>query len=836
MASDLRGAVASVCCLALLVAAVVGGGSFVTLSAPASGEAWGPAYGANDGSVAATVADLGGARRVENPYGRATVRYDAHGVPHITASNERALAFAVGYVQARDRLFQMDLQRRLMEGNLSAAFGARAIESDRFHRKMGFDAAANASWRRIQGTEAAAGVRAYTAGVNRYIGTRPLPFEFRANDYEPTRWTPQDTLIVGKLIQWDLTGDFRDLRQQTIRQAFPDRRDAIAELYPDQLAHDDAIVDNAVGGQRNDLAEPRPQLVEGVDSAGLESLYAELRPYQSPTDIGSNSWVVSGRYTASGKPIVANDPHLSLTVPPVWYEQHLRVQDGNGESLDVRGVAFPGVPTVVIGSNDEIAWGFTNVGADQTDLYTYERPSTGTYRYEGAVREFQTHTETIPVKDGPDRTVTIRRTVHGPYLSRETPQGRVGVAVSWVGLGDTRESVAVYRLNHADDLEQVRRIMRQFDGPTQNFVAADIEDGGTYFRLTGRYPVRRIDNRSVPGDRLFDGTAARMEWPGFEPYGRTNWTKFHDYGTVPEIRNPGYVATANQRTMDDPPFYIAHSPRYADPYRGERIYELLDRRAQSDQPITMEYVRRIQQDVHSEAAEDFVPVIENAEGRMDPRTRAAADTLTGWEYNMTRDSRAALLFALWLDHYRNATFGDEFRSRGLGESYFPHDYTLRQLPPDSRWFDDVRTSGRERRADIAARALREAVAEAEREGWETYGDYNRLDLNHPFPLAFLDYPERPMDGSPYTIANFRAQRATQAGSSWRMLVTGDSSLGIVPGGQSANPYSPHYHSQLDEWATGGYKTMARETAGDVEIRFVAAAEASEGGQDGGDGS
>jgi penicillin amidase len=831
MVSDIGGAIASLCCLALLVSAGIGGGSFVSLSAPASGAAWEPAYGANDGSVASEAADLAGPREIENPYGDATVRYDEHGVPHVEASNERALAFAVGYVQARDRLFQMDLQRRLMAGNLSAAFGERALESDRFHRRMGFDDAANASWQRIRDTKTGAGVRAYTAGVNRYMDTRPTPFEFRANDYEPTRWTPQDTLIVGKLIAWQLTGDFRDLETRSVRRAFPDRRDEIDRLYPDQLDHDDAIIDNAAGGDRNDLARPRPAPVGGTEAGGTQALYESLRPYQSSPGLGSNSWVVSGRYTLDGSPIVANDPHLSLMVPPVWYEQHLTVRGESGDSLDVRGVAFPGVPTVVIGSNDDIAWSFTNVGADQTDLYRYERPSEDTYRYQGETREFETHNETIPVKDGRDRTVRIRRTVHGPFLSRETPQGRVGVTVSWVGLGDTRESVAIYELNRARNLDEVRAAMRRFDSPTQNLVAA-VSDGGTYFRLTGRYPVREVDGRSVEGDRIFNGSAARMEWPGFEPYGRTDWSAFHDYEAVPEVRDPGYLATANQRTMDDPPFYIAHSPRYADPYRGERIDELLDRRARNGTAITTDYTKRVQRDVHSEAAEDFVPLVGNATDRMDLETRSAADTLADWDHNMTRDSRGALLFALWLDHYRNATFGDEFRSRGLDESYFPKDNTLARLPADSRWFDDVRTDRRERRSAVAARALREAVAEADREGWDTYGDYNRLDMDHPFPLSFLDYPERAMDGSPYTVSNFRSQRSTQAGSSWRMIVTGDTAFGVIPGGQSGNPYSPHYSSQLDAWAAGEYRPMPLRSQGERELVFVR----SDGADDGGDDS
>ena len=856
MPSDLVQAAVSLLCLALLVGAAVGGGSFVSLSAPVSGEAWGPAYGAKDGSVASSAADaVTGPRRIENPYGEATVRYDEWGVPHIEASNERALYYAVGYVQARDRLYQMDLQRRLMEGNLSAAFGARALDSDRFHRRMGFDDAANASWRRIQGTDTGGGVRAYTEGVNRFIDSRPLPVEFRVNGYEPTRWTPQDTLIVGKLIAWQLTGDFADLKQRTIARKFAsDRRQRVRELYPRQLDHGSAIVDRRQGG---DLRPSEPVAGSsmsddgtaaanggetaaslrsgGAASAGVGALYDSLAPHEPAPYLGSNSWVVSGEHTRSGSPIVANDPHLSLNVPPVWYEQHLRVTGDGGESMDVRGVAFPGVPTVVIGGNDQVSWGFTNVGADQVDLYTYTRPSEDTYVHDGEVREIQEHTETIPVADGRDREVTIKRTVHGPLLERETASGTASVGVAWVGLGDTRESRAIYRLNKAGDLDEVREVMRRFDSPTQNFVAADTQDGGTYFRITGRYPIRKTDNRTVRGDRVFNGSKGQGEWPGYEPYGRTNWTTFHDYDDVPEVRNPGYLATANQRTMDDPPFYIAASERYADPYRGDRIYELLEQRTGADRPVTRQFVKRMQRDVHSAAAEGFTPIILDAREEMGPDARAAADSLDGWDYNMTADSRQALLYRLWLDHYRNETFSDEFGARGLDESYYPHDYRLQTLPANSSWFDDRTTSERERRADIAARAMRQAVREADREGLETWGEYNRLDLNHQFPLSFLDYPERPMDGAPYTVKNFRSQRGTQAGSSWRMVAADGGSAAIIPGGQSGNPYSPHYDDQLDPWAEGRYKPMTREMVGDRELLFVTSS-GDDDSDDGGDGS
>jgi penicillin amidase len=831
MRDDFIGAGVAVVCAALLVLSGVFAGGFLSLAAPFSGEVWGPAYGANDGSVADTAARTAlGPRHIENPYGTATVRFDGDGVPHVTASNERALAFAVGYVQARDRLFQMDLQRRLMAGNLSAAFGAQAVESDRFHRKMGFEDAAAASWEAVEGTESGDAISAYTAGVNRYVETNPLPLEFRLNDYEPTRWEEEDTLLVGKLIAWQLTGDFRDVRQEVVDRRLP----GAASLYPDQLRHRSAIVDRAVGGDV--VAGESASMPTDVDGAAagdtgdavgdLSGLYDSLAKYQSEPGIGSNSWVVSGEHTASGNPIVANDPHLSLTVPPVWYEQHL-VVEGQGEpSLDVRGVAFPGLPVVVIGQNQDVAWGFTNVGADQTDLYSYVRPDENTYLYQGEVREIERTTETIQVKDGENAEVTIERTVHGPLLEREGEE----LAVSWLGLAGTREAMGIRGLNYAEDIGDVDEAVRLMDSPTQNIVAAD-RDGSTYFRITGRYPIRTVDGERTHGQQVFNGSAGHGEWVGWEPYGQADWDGegFVPYDRVPHVEDPEYLATANQRTMDDPPFYISYSPGYADPYRGQRIYNRLEDHIEDGEPVDLDFNQQLQRDVRSAAARQLVRVVLNSTDAMEPETHAAALELEDWRGRMRRGSEPALVYALFRDHYRNATFYDEYNPEGLGESYYPKYSTLARLPEDSEWFDDVRTPERETRADIVALAVRRALEEREERELETYGDYNVVDLDHPFPVAALDYPEAPTDGSLFTVSNFRGSRGTQAGSSWRMVATfGEPSAGIIPGGQSGNYFSPHYHDQLGKWREGKYRELTFEVRGTLELRFTEE-------DDGGDG-
>ena len=772
---------------ALLVVAGVLGGSYLSLAAPFSGDA----------------------TTVENPYGEATVRYDDAGVPHVEASNERALYYAVGYVQARDRLWEMDLQRRLMGGTLSAAVGDAAVESDRFHREMDFRGAAEASWAALEDTEFGPLVEAYTGGVNRYIDAGSLPVEFRLNDYEPNRWTPVATLLVDKQISWSLSGDFRDLEAGVLESKLGG--EATSELYPDRLPHDAPVL-------RTEWNATAANASNGSALADYDALYESLRDYQREPGIGSNNWVVSGNLTAGGRPLLANDPHLTLTVPPVWYEMRLTLTGGDG--YDVRGVTFPGVPSVIVGQNRNVAWGVTNVGADVTDLYRYETPTNETYVYDGETRPFETEAQTIGVKGGDDVSVTVRKTVHGPYLERETPDGPVGLAVAWTGLTGTKEALAIHDFNRADSVEAVEEAARNFDSPTQNLVAMDA-GGNTLYRATGKYPYRYTDGEVVRGDRVFDGSAGEGEWRGFTPFGQSSWEGFVPYERVPHVRNADYVASANQRTADRPGFYLSTSGRYADPYRGARIYELLDRRAESGEPMDRAFMRTVQRDVYSKAAEGFVPGVLDSRSQTSDATREWAAPLESWDYNMTADSEAALAFALFREEVRNATFYDEYHPKGLDAGYYPHLSVVRALPDDSEWFDDVRTAERETRADAYAEAMARARERADEEGWETYGDYNRLDLDHPFPVGYLDYPERPMDGSPYTLFNFRVEGSMQAGSSWRMVSTwtGDS-LGVVPGGQSGNPFSPHYHDQLDEWADGEYRPMTFDSPGGVDIRFV----------------
>jgi len=787
--------------------------------APLSGDVWG-------------AATAGKSERVATPYGRATVRYDDAGVPTVEADDELSLYFAVGYVHAADRLFEMDLIRRRMRGTLSAAVGERTVDSDRFHRQMDFAAAAEASWRAVEDTPTGDAMRAYAAGVEAQRTSEPLPLEFRLLDYEPAAWTPVDSMLVEKQISWGLTGSFRSLRRSVAADALDES--AAATLYPERMDHDVPILGDergdATGAATGGSAAAAVAPPDGADRA---SLSAWLASFESEPGIGSNSWLVSGEHTASGLPMLANDPHLNLMAPPVWYQMHQR-----RPGMRVRGVTFPGVPFVVIGENDAGAWGFTNAGADVLDTYTYETRD-GEYRYGDEWRAFDTDEQTIAVSGGDDRAVTVRKSVHGPVLEREGE--RVGVA--WTGLQASRTAIAVHELDRSGGRDEALAALRKFDTPTQNAVYADRE-GDTAYWVTGLIPARESGDadggddtggdgseKAVRGDRVFDGSAREGEWPGYEPYGEpdfeTGWIPFDE---KPGVRDPDYVATANQRIVDDPDRYLGEG--YAAPFRARRIYDLLDERAASDDPVDFEYMRRVQRDVVDERARLFVPVILDARDALDETPRAAADRLAEWDFRMDRDSRAALVFELFVGRYREAVFGPVFEAAGLDDSHYPNDWVLLTLGPQSRWFTDPPAGGisARERSEVVATALTEAVAEIDDEDYDTYGDYNRTVIDHPFDLAFLNYPRLPTDGSPATVRNFRKESGV--GSSFRLLarVDGDPSLGMIPGGNDGEYFSDHYSTLLKPWADGEYRPLVATSEGAPDIRF----DAGDGDGGGGD--
>jgi penicillin amidase len=781
-----------------IAAAVLGGVTGAATLSPA--ESYLDRFAALSGPVWERATGRAGGT-VESPYGEATVTYDEYGVPTIAAEDELAGYFAIGYTQGTDRLFQMDLFRRQLRGELSAVVGEATLESDRFHRRLNFSKAARVTWERLQGTEAEAPVRAFVEGVNAAREREALPIEFGLLEYEPDPWTPADTLLMEKQISWGLTGSFRTLRQATLADTLDS--ELFAELFPDRFEHDAPIIREDIAGEVWGRAPdgrgttPAGQQAQDIATALDPEEVARLSSFESPPGIGSNSWVVGAEYTESGRPLMANDPHLTLTVPPLWYEQRHEFP-----TRTVHGVTFPGVPFVIIGRNQAGGWGVTNTGADVIDFYRYEVDG-DTYRHGDEYRRFETREEEIAVADGPDETLTVRETVHGPMITREGQS----VAVAWTGMTGTATALAVYRMAKSEGREDVLEAARDFDLPTQNLVYAD-RDGGTLYHATGRIPRRVVDGEAVYGDRVFDGSAREAEWEGFTPFGQSSWSGFVPFEEKPAVIDPDWIGTANQRVLDDPRHPI--STRYSDPFRAirldERLRELTDRG-----DVTPADMRELQRDTLDHRARLLVPAILEA---ATADQQAFVDPLEDWDYHMGVSSGAALVFdAVWRA-YREELYADAFSERGLeDETYWPADWVTATLPADAAWFEAIGRS----RTDVLRDAIASAQSTVEEAGHVRYGDANALDLAHPFQQAFLGYPTVHLGGASATLFNVR--RDAPAGSSWRMVVPpAGTAEGIVPGGNSGDYFDPHYHDQLSMWARGEYRQL-REATGEPALRF-----------------
>ncbi|SFK64097.1 penicillin amidase [Halogranum rubrum] len=781
--------------LGALVSVGVGGAALSPISgyldsfAPLSGRAW---HGQTR-SVPETVS---------SPHGEATVTYDDYHVPHIEADDEAAAYFAVGYTQAADRLFEMDLIRRLMDGRLAAAVGERAVDSDRFHAKMDFRGSAEASATALSGTRTETLADAYADGVNAYIESGPEPFEFGVLGYEAREWTFVDTLLVSTQIAWGLTGSFETLRRAVLREKLDES--TYERLYETPFDHGAPIVRESTTGTVDGVEGfgrvGRPDAVRSVGD-GIDGAFVDwLSAFEPPPLWGSNHWAVSGEHTDSGSPILAYDPHLTLMAPPVWYEQHLVVGD-----VDVRGATFPGIPFVIVGENTHGAWGFTNTGADVVDFYTYETDGSR-YNYRGEWREFETETRTIEVADGENRAVDVRKTVHGAYLDREVNGETRHVGVAWTGMSGTREAEAIYEFSRATGVDDYRAALRKMDVPTQN--ALYVDDDHVFYKITGQIPIRRVDGDVVRGDRVFDGSAGEAEWEGFEPFGPSTWDGFVPFDEKPGVSDPAYIGTANQRPVDDPTYPIGQ--RYASGFRGRRIYERLDERVESGEPVTPAFMQSVQRDTLDVRARMLVPAILDVRERLSESTDRWVDALADWNYRMDRESEAALLFHWFYEHFRELTWTDDFEASGLSEDWWPQEWVLVTLPPDDEFFGGDRAS-------VVVEATEAAVERIESEGWSVYGDYHRTTIDHQFggQLPALNYPRYPTDGTAYTVCN--VGDGANHGSSWRQISPMDGeSLSVIPGGQDGSYFSEHYDDQLRLWADGEYKPMSFDVPGGGE--------------------
>lgn len=730
-----------------------------------------------------------------------TVYRDEWGVPHIEAATSLDLYMAQGYVTAQDRLWQMDVTRRAAAGRLSEVMGASQINTDKFLRTLMLRRSAERTIDALS-PSAIAALEAYAAGVNAFIAEASangrLPVEFTILGYEPEPWSIVDTASVGKMMAYDLGGNFRaEVFRYQLRQAVGD--ELTREVMPTYPEDGITIMRSNAAAKKVSSMDPYlPPAGKGLDLSGL--LATAIYPDEH---LGSNNWVVSGKLTQSGKPLLANDPHLGISLPAVWYQSHLMVTSDK-ERLNVIGATFPGAPGVVIGHNEKVAWGVTNTGPDVQDLFIEKRNPDNPYQFEymGKWEDALVYRDPIKVKGQADLPFEVVVTRHGPIVSEvvgsaeDRPQE--ALALKWTAHIPSTEPEAILRLNRAGSWEEFREALKAFWVPTQNFVFASV-DGTIAYRAGGIVPVR------AKGDGL-------MPVPGWD--GEHEWTGYIPFDQMPEVVNPdaGYIVTANNKVIDDGyPHFLSYT--WAEPYRATRIAELIQGKA----GLTADDMQAMQTDFANLRARamlpQLLPLLRKAD--LNATEQAALTLLEKWDHVDSADQGAPLLFHLWwqqLDrHLYAAKMGEDLYSRMSDKGNLTDAMVQRALTGDeTSW---VKQAGglQALLLDSYHDAVQAAVdMQGKNVNAWSWGKYHRIGPAHAIgsavaPLGwFLNARTLPVGGSNITVGAMSYSNKTGMVTSlgvWRQVVdlgnVAGNSRDVVMPGQSGHFLSKWYTSQQD---------------------------------------
>ncbi|MFI6855910.1 penicillin acylase family protein [Streptomyces sp. NPDC050416] len=869
-------------------------------------------------TVRASFPQTKGSLTLKGLSGPVEVKRDGYGIPQIYASSDADLFMAQGYVQAQDRFYEMDVRRHMAAGRLSEMFGKSQVDNDEFLRTLGWERVAKQEYDTKLSAATKKYLQAYAEGVNSYLqgkDGKDISLEYAAlgftNDYKPQKWTPVDSVSWLKAMAWDLRSNMQDEIDRALLTSRLGPKQ-IAELYPQYpYSRNKAIVQDgqydeltgafeqggtsgtgiggtgtATGGTAAGTAGTAGTAsgtsgtasgtsgtasgTSGLDSqlTGLSDALSDLPPAVGVNGdgIGSNSWVVSGKHTITGKPLLANDPHLSPSLPSVWYQMGLHCRSVSSAcQYDVSGYTFAGMPGVIIGHNQDIAWGMTNSGVDVTDLYLEKITGDG-YLYDGKVRPFETREETIKVAGGAPRKIVVRETNNGPLLSDRAKElvkvGKkatvdtaapdrgdgYGVALRWTALQPGTSMDAVFAMDRAKNWTDFRKAAALFDVPSQNLVYADTEDHIGY-TLPGRIPKRsQDDDGSVPA-------------PGWDP--KYRWTGYIRQDELPYEYNPerGYIVTANQAVIDPDKYPYTLTEDWGYGTRSQRITDLIQSKIKDGGKISTDDMRQMQLDNSSEIARLLVPTLLKIDTK-NKDVREAQKLLEGWDYTQDTDSAAAAYFnAVWRNILKLA-FGNklpkELRVKGQclwvkpvnttgpadeaedvrecgerdpdqaqpdgGDRWFE---VVRKLmdQPDSDWWKTPKAGTRPaavnrdqlfRRAMIDARWELTAKLGKNIDSW-TWGRLHRLFLkNQTLGTEGPGFVQYALNRGPWELsggeATVNATGWNAAGGygvvwvpSMRMVVNLgdlDKSRWINLSGASGHAYSAHYVDQTDKWADG----------------------------------
>ncbi len=761
-----------------------------------------------------TVADYDGERLVDGLREPVEIIRDSFGMPHIYAENDHDVYFALGYAMAQDRLFQMDMVRRTVRGTLAEVLGPQLLDSDLLFRTI----TAPVSPEEIlgaQSSEVQDALGAFAAGIDSYLDNPDarLPLEFTLIGYTPERWQTADCTAALYYMAWMLNFAFR---AEMLYAAIIDR------LGPEAAA--DLFIDYPSG-----YPVTLPDTTDFSDFGSLLALFQKVADKTGAANYGgSNAWVVGGSKAHTGMPLLANDMHLPFGLPCIWYEAHLVTPD-----MNVSGVTAPGVPLIIVGANEHVAWGFTNAMADDTDFYREKLDPADSSRY--IFRDSSTAMELfhhrIPIRDSDTIEHIVRLTRHGPVISDlidpESDPGEV-IAMRWVLYDLHQEATTLYQVNRAETIDGLEAALDYWKCPGINWLYADDRGEISFWCATG-IPIRDGFDGSVP----IPGWDGDHEWQGYVPTKRE-----------PHLRNPvqAWLASANNLQLKDYPYPISHY--YSMPDRMERITEELTSRDK----FSLADLERLQLDEHLVIAEELLPifleVLENEP--LSTLTETAMTYLKGWDYNAHAESVPATIFHTHLGFLIEETFkphlGDELYVKYKSNPWRTCNAIRRLIQEvDTVFFDVPRTAERESRDDMIVRTFLDAIEYLREKLGEDitqwrWGDLHTLTVIHPISRgvsqlgSIVNRGPFPFGGSIATVnpGAYSLPHGWQvyAGASMRYifdLQDMHNAARIIPGGISGNPLSPHYADQLPLWLEGNYRPFLLfrdEVEADAEYRMT----------------
>lgn len=730
--------------------------------------------------------------KLDGLQGKVTIKYDDNRIPHIFAENDHDLYFAQGFVTARDRLWEMDIQTRKASGRLAEIIGPQALGVDRYTRRMGMVYGAENTLKGIEKDPLMKQVvNAYTDGVNAYIHSlspRSYPLEFKLLDYAPEDWKPINCAFLLKLMSQTLAGGSSQFELTNVLKQFGPK--VTADLFPDQKYHNDPIIPVGTKFDFKPLPIPQPSktfLAQQTDSINTAKI---------KEGIGSNNWAISGSKTATGYPILANDPHLDLSFPSIWYQVQL-----NAPGANTYGVSLPGAPCIIIGYNEKISWGVTNVDADVLDWYQvkFKDASKNEYWYNNQWTKTKRRIEVIKVHGQKDVVDTVIYTHHGPVVY-ETANKRdkdakqevtAGNALRWIAHDESDEFLTFYLLNRGKNYTDYRAALTHFTAPAQNFVFASA-DNDIAITPNGKFPLKFWDQ----GKFILDGSDPQNDWHGWIPPEQN-----------PTVKNPprGFVSSANQSYTDKTyPYYITWD---MGPYeRGHRINNLLG----SMKKATADSIRVMQTDNYSIRAYDVLPTLmKYIDGaKLNPQQTSAYKILQQWDKRYDANSVGATIFDRWFDQLYQSIWNDKFANKKTLLKLPTYDRTEKLLieEPNSKWFDNTQTPQVETIKDVVNSSFVQAVNGLQSnygqatKTWQ-WGLVKRTYINHLAKLDGFGTGDFVAGGASNVINALRGGN----GPSWRMVVQLGPQMqgyGVFPGGESGNPGSFYYDDMFKTWKDG----------------------------------